>query len=51
MLPVEITFGLIDSGMNQGLMVNLVVSMMISAPMKMMFCMISTKQISHKLLE
>jgi hypothetical protein len=45
MLTVEKTFGLIDSGMTSGLMVNLALAMVISAPMKMMWGMINTMQI------
>jgi hypothetical protein len=45
MLTVEKTFGLLDSGMTSGLMVNLALAMVISAPMKMMLGMINTMQI------
>ena len=45
MLTVEKTFGLIDSGMTSGLIVNLALAMVISAPMKMMWGMINTMQI------
>jgi hypothetical protein len=45
MRTMEKTFGIVDSGMTSGLMVNLVLAMLISAPMKMMWDVINTMQI------
>jgi hypothetical protein len=45
MRTVEKTFSIIDSGMTSGLLVNLVLAMLISAPMKMMWGVINTMQI------
>jgi hypothetical protein len=45
MRTMEKTFGIVDSGMTSGLMVNLVLAMLISAPMKMMWGVINTMQI------
>ena len=45
MRTVQKTFGILDSGMTSGLMVNLVLAMLISAPMKMMWGVINTMQI------
>ena len=45
MRTMEKTFGIVDSGMTSGVMVNLVLAMLISAPMKMMWGIINTMQI------
>ena len=45
MRTVEKTFRILDSGMTSGLMLNLVLAMLIRAPMKMMWGVINTMQI------
>ena len=45
MRTMEKTFGIVDSGMTSGLMVNLVLAVMISAPMKLIWGVVNTMQI------
>ena len=45
MMVIEKSFGIIDSTMTTGLIVNIVLALVIRAPMKLMWNMINTLQI------